>query len=282
MAQASTSPYLPPEGWSQRKQRREVKRGRDEHGRPWHWTIENKTGDPTGLIQPLFTAPYIPEQHYLRIDPDNPNRILIDYDRAIADIRLTRKEWDKAGRQRSQKLYGQKYNPKEDFTEEVLDIIGPPPQAWEPVLAAKQGNPWMLGKTTRVDIRLAKFFEPEDLDKDEEGNRREPDYSQLVDRPSKLTEENLLEARTDDPDYRPPVGRGGARNWDEDMSITRQQVVTGRPQPRAAGKGSGGGKNKPEGEKLPARQRYPKGHPKSGQFIPKSELEPATAGAASE
>lgn len=243
-----------------------MKRGRDLHGRPWHWTIENKTGDPTGLIQPLFTAPYIPEQHYLRIDPDNPNRLLIDYDRAIADIRATRKEWEKSGRQRSQKLYGQKYNPKEEFTEEVLDIIGPPPQAWEPVLAAKQGNPWILGKTTRVDLRLAKFFEPEQLDP-EERVRNEPDFSGLV------TDENFLEGEhEDDPDYRPPVGRGGARDWDEDLSLKRRKIVTGRPQPRSAGKGSGGGKDKPKSEKA-KRQRYPVGHPKAGTFIPKAELE---------
>lgn len=288
MAQAS--PYLPPEGWSQRKQRREVKHGRDIHGRPWHWTIENKTGDPTGLIQALFQAPIIPPQEYLRPNPENPNQLLIDYDRWISAIRARRKEWEKEGRQRSQKLYGQKYRAEDEFTDEVLDIIGPPPEAWEPILAAKQGNPWILGKTTRVDLRLAQFFEPEQLDPTERA-AREPDFSKLVSTEAQLDESNLLDDKRseEDPDYRPPVGRGGARNWDEEMSQQRQRIVTGRPQPRAAGKGAGGGKNKPKSEK-PKRQRYPQGHPKAGTFIPKAELEkanetelvPAGAGAPSE
>lgn len=256
-----------PENWSQRKQRRELK-VTDKHGRKWYMTIETKTGDPTGLIQPLFQAPYIPDQKYLKVNEDNPNHLDIDYELAKADIRRARAEWEREGRQLSQKMHGSKYNPLDDFTSEVLDVIGPPPQAIEPVIAAQQGNPWVLGKTNRVDLRLVRFFEPEQLDP-ELRKEREPDFSKLVD-----TEEGLEEI--------PRVGRGGGRMVDEDRQRQRQQIVTNRPNARAEGKGNGGGKNLPRGgEQKQARKHYPKGHAKEGQFIPKeelAELEPATTG----
>jgi hypothetical protein len=160
-----TSRYLPPGGWSQRNQRTETD-FTDQHGRMYHATIETKTGDPCGLIEPLYTAPLMVPQQYLKRVPRQPYTLNIDYTAWKADVRGGWADWQKAGRDHARKLHGDAYDPRRPFTEEILSIIGPPPQAIDPIIAAEQGNKWVLGLTTRVDLRLAKFFEPEQLDPD--------------------------------------------------------------------------------------------------------------------
>jgi hypothetical protein len=150
--------------WSQQKQRR-GQMFRDQFGRSFFSETELKTGDQVGNYEPQFSSPLaIPKMYIERgKDPNRPYDIFINTERWKADIRAERREWEKEGRQRSMKLYGEKYRASDPFTAEVLEIIGPPPMAIEPVQALEQRNSWVLGKTTIPDLRLVKYFEPEAL-----------------------------------------------------------------------------------------------------------------------
>lgn len=223
-----------PENWSQRRQRSEMT-FEDDHGREYYGTIELKTGDVTGLMQPQFFAPLMPEQKYLRRVPKRPYSLKIDYEQWKADRRNALKDWEKEGRQRAQKIHGSEYRPGAPFSSEVLDIIGPKPPAVDPVIAAQQGNRWVLGLTKKVDERLVEFFEPEDLDP-ELRRAREPDYTdRYID------------------NSRPRVGRGGAHGIQE-KTIT-VPMSSARPRSRDETRAEGTGKEQ-------ARRREPR--PKTG------------------
>lgn len=185
--------------FSQRDQRADV-RLTDQHQRPYHATIEKKSLDTTGVIQPLFDAPLKFEVKYFEkgTDPARPYDRVINYTRWLADIDADRREWERDGRIRSQRMYGEKYVAADGalglFTQEVLDIVGPPPQHREPVLAARQGNAWILGFSKRVDLRLAKYFEPEQLDPTYR-KTNEPDFSTV---PEDEEDYTVLETAQDD------------------------------------------------------------------------------------
>ena len=163
----AVSKYLPPDGWSQRNQRTETD-FTDQHGRKYHATIEVQSGDPCGLIEPQFQAPLMAPQPFLMRVPRRPYSLHIDYAAWKAEVREAWREWQKQGRDTARKLHGDAYNPNKPFTGEILDIIGPAPTKIDPIIAAEQGNKWVLGLTNVVDQRLWQFFAPED---------RDPDYS---------------------------------------------------------------------------------------------------------
>ena len=234
------------QNWSQRNQRSEMT-FKDQHGRKWYGAIELKTGDTTGLIQPQFTAPIVPDQKYLERVPERPYDLFINYKRWEEDIRQARTEWEREGRQLGRKMHGDAFDPHKAFTADVLDIIGEPPEAIEPVIAARQGNTWVLGLTNRVDIKLVKFIDVDRLDP-EVRRKNEPDFSEV-------TTEDEDEVR----DRRGHTERQDAGG--------RENIGPGKPRVRGAGKGKGAGKNKPTD-----RPRYPRGHPKAGTFIPAKEL----------
>jgi hypothetical protein len=232
-----------PNNWSQQHQRR-YQLFTDDHGREWGGNLEVKTGDVVGLLEPQFTAPLIPDQKYLERVDRRPYDLHINYKRWKADIRNGRRDWEREGRQLMRKMRGKAYNPSEEFGEDVLDVIGEPPQALEPIIAAEQENSWILGKTKRPDKRLVKFFEPEQLDEDYVKKEIEPDYSDL------------------DEEHDPAAaGRH------------RQRVKSNKPEPRQATRGTGRRKGHPPHATVAAggkgkRERYPKGHPRAGQYMP--------------
>jgi hypothetical protein len=166
-----------PQNWSQRNQRREGGQFfRDQHGRRYHAEIELKTGHPCGPLVPQYRAPLVVPQQYLVLsnDPENPTLLTVNYTRWESDARAARKDWEAEGRSRALKMYGDAYDPRKPFGQDVLDIIGPAPSAVEPVIAARQGNSWVLGLSDRIDLRLAKYFEPEQLDP--QHRPEEPDF----------------------------------------------------------------------------------------------------------
>ncbi|MBA2713421.1 MAG: hypothetical protein H0U55_07710 [Rubrobacteraceae bacterium] len=228
-----------------------------DHGREYFATIEIKTGHTVGLIEKKFTAPLMPSDKYLERIEGRPYNFLVNYDRWISDEQGARSEWERDGRVRSRQMHGDAYDPAAPFTSDVLDIIGPPPNAIEPLYAAQQGNAWILGLTPRVDIRLVKFFEPEQLPAALRAERI-PDFSQVVDG---IEEDDFHDLDPDE--VRPLVGRAAQQD-----TGGRQPIHTDRPQARVARRGSG-----KQANTTPAteRQRYPKGHPKAGTFIPQSK-----------
>jgi len=194
--------------WSQRSQRQTMDMT-DQHGRPWFATVEIRTGDPCGLIEQRFIAPLVPPQQYLKRVPRKPYDLLIDYAGWKADIRQARGEWEREGRQIARKLHGSAYRPDAPFSIEVLEMIGEAPSAIEPVIAAEQGNKWVLGLTNRVDMRLVKFFEPEQVDPDYRDSEEEGDFS------DELEAEYNPPAQPVQETVRPKAHRTRTSDWNE-------------------------------------------------------------------
>jgi hypothetical protein len=189
MADRMDSAYLQEGGFSQAKQRRN-QRLTDNHGRKYFATIEIRSGDPVGPVQPMFQAPLAVPPMYMRKhpDPDRPNEVVIDYRRWITDIEGAHTDWEKRGRELSRKTFGSAYDPTQPaFKQEILDLLGERPQPVEPVYAAMQGNRWVLGFTRIVDARLERFFTPAQL------NPQAIDFSKY--------------------DFRDEIGAGGESEW---------------------------------------------------------------------
>lgn len=131
----------------------------DDHGRRWFADVEKRSGYPVGPIRPRFDAPWYPDQSALKIDPDDPSHIRIDYEALLAE----RQEAHALYHQRAVEEAASRQWPVpelgEPYRRELQLIIGKPPQPIEPVVAAMQGNKYILGLTTRVDPRLVEFIE---------------------------------------------------------------------------------------------------------------------------
>lgn len=274
-------PYNDTRGnWSQRHQRAEMT-FQDQHEREYYAAIELRSGDPTGLIEPLFRAPLMPPQKYLvRRNKKRPYDIEVDYTAWKRDVRARRREWEREGRQLSQKMHGSKYDPREAFSQEVLDVIGPPPEAIEPIIAAEQGNKWVLGLSKKVDMRLVKFFEPEEIDPDyrdrEDAEEEEEDYGGK--NPARTQHEGagrgrrrvVAESDDDEEEEEVPRRRGKRVDPDEEEETHDAGATGGRrvnpkakkPEPRAVtrgrGKKDGAPKRGPGGKFQKAEQPFGK------------------------
>lgn len=171
--------YLQAGGFSQRDQRRPGTIFIDQHGREYHATIELKTGHPTGPLEPLFQAPLMPPMNYIRVGMDRrrPYDVKVDYDAWLADLRTGWDEWKNRGDKLARLVHGEKYVAGAPFTRQIIEELGPSPQHVEPVLAAKQGNAYVLGQTTKVDVRLFALLQE---DVQTRTVVTEPDFSQVV------------------------------------------------------------------------------------------------------
>lgn len=124
---------------------------RDPHNREWGAVVEISTGHPLGAWSPRFEAPLRPDAKFLSIDDRRPGRIQIRYDDWLQERREARKAYvDKCKRYGFNKFGAlfdptRIFDPSASFYEDVRDYAGPPPKPVEPVLAAKQGNRWVLG-----------------------------------------------------------------------------------------------------------------------------------------
>lgn len=175
----SPSMYMQEGGFSQRNQRRNGTIFRDQHDRRYHAVIELKTGHPCGPLEPQFTAPLMPPLNYMRVgmSAERPYDVVIDYARWIADLRSEANEWRARGEKLARLVHGEKYDANAPFTRQVLEELGPPPQHVEPVIAARQGNKYVLGLTDRVDVRLYAMLQE---DVATQTTPAEPDFSDVV------------------------------------------------------------------------------------------------------
>lgn len=130
-------------------------------GRPWHASIDKKSGAPVGLVTPKgWTAPWLPGQSYFTFNEEEPNRFLIDYDKLLKE-RLDAQAEYQANLETEAIKRG--WNPADPEKAAALSlIVGKPPLPAEPVAAAMQGNRWILGLTTKVDPRLASYVTKSD------------------------------------------------------------------------------------------------------------------------
>jgi hypothetical protein len=145
----------------------------DPHGRRWFATMEKETMAPTGVIQPCFEAPLIPAPKYLRPGGlQNPTRLDIDYDTAIADLEEKHREWNRRLRLAAQKMYGEKAGESiENPPPELMHVVGEPPEPTEPLEAAREGNRWVLGFSSAMPAWAKPFFERKQRDAEEAAKR---------------------------------------------------------------------------------------------------------------
>jgi hypothetical protein len=156
--------------WSQEHQRR-YQTFRDQHDRLWGGSVEIKTGHPCTPLKPWapangrkWRAPLMPPQGYIRPHPTESGRVVILYDAWITELETAHKEYQRKCMTAGIELYREQFDPAKPVSPAVIAKVGPPPLPVEPVLAAKQGHPWVLGltgpngETPKMPKDLAPYF----------------------------------------------------------------------------------------------------------------------------
>lgn len=154
----------------------------DQHGRQWSCSIENRSGMSTGLITNDFSAPWLPDQPYLVQNPENPSELWIDYRRMYLDRKHALASYHAIATQLAADK-GWPIPSKGTYAQEIRRVLGNPPLPLQPVKAAAQGNPWVLGFTDVPDPRLVEFIQPPetlDLDLEDEEDYGEAGYEASV------------------------------------------------------------------------------------------------------
>lgn len=138
----------------------------DQHGRVWLGVTElgrdfyNRPRIvPVGSFQPQFTTPYdfLPDQKYLVFDGRRPSDLTINYRAWVADQRARHRDVQDYLAQLAWAIYkDQAPQYIKEPTPEMLEIVygkGKGPEPYEPIIAAMQGNGWILG-LREFDARL--------------------------------------------------------------------------------------------------------------------------------
>lgn len=125
-------------------------------GRPWSASIDKKSGLPTGNLSPKgWSAPWYPPVTLFRFSDEDPTRFIIAYDELLNERVEAHAEYQT---QKEQSAVSRGWDPNSEEKQAVLEsLIGKPPLPVEPIVAAMQGNSWMLGLTDKVDPRLEPF-----------------------------------------------------------------------------------------------------------------------------
>lgn len=167
-------------GFSQMSQRKPAKY-KDQHGREWHTWVEKRTGDPCMNIMPKnWIAPVMPPQMYLKLDPETPGLVVIQYAQWEKDLIDADTDWKRQCQEFGLQKYGEKFDPNEPFNMAILSKIGPRPHipraitplhadplpgaAALPVQACIAGNLWALGlkgpngEVPKMPEQLREFF----------------------------------------------------------------------------------------------------------------------------
>lgn len=119
----------------------------DQHGRPWFASVEKSTGDPAGLLQPMFSAPFVPPQTIVRVVAGQPGRVHIHYEDLLEERRSAAEEYTREALRLGRELFGSKFE-LADLTTlpiEVRSVLGEPPLSYVPIVACMQGRSrWIL------------------------------------------------------------------------------------------------------------------------------------------
>lgn len=135
---------------------------RDQFDRRWDTTIDTDSGGTCAPINPkgwhdILDTPA--KFKRLRKDEDGRLSLEIAVDDWITDAEKAHEVYDQKLYSDAMMLFGSE-GPKayEDRTPALINYTGHPPQAVEPLYALRDGNSWILGKTTTPDPRLTKYF----------------------------------------------------------------------------------------------------------------------------
>lgn len=134
----------------------------DQHGRKWSFWVDKKTGFSCTTPSPQFRAPWYPPSDIIRIDPETPGAVKIDYDPLLLQRREAHAAFRRLMIQAANHFNVPNWNPDRDApTAQMKNDIGNPPLPIEPVLAAKAGNKFVLGlrpyqpEKYPADVKLA-------------------------------------------------------------------------------------------------------------------------------
>lgn len=119
----------------------------DDWGRRWLVTVETKTGELVGIAEPAgWEDPISTPPSYMKLDPRDPNRLLIDYAQWAQDLERAQAIWKERMEETGFDRFGEKYDPDEPPTPYLLRLVGPKPKPDPSVpLAALDGDPEALG-----------------------------------------------------------------------------------------------------------------------------------------
>lgn len=151
----------------------------DQHDRPWWATIEIASGESTGGFVPgpwhtVGGARLLPvPMKYVATVPGELGRIAVNYEQWIADYKEASDDYRRTAIDIGRREHKEQFDPTNPFTATVVSIIGKPPMSVEPILAMRQGNPWMLGFTDEVDERVKRYL-PVEMTQDEPDFRPKP------------------------------------------------------------------------------------------------------------
>jgi hypothetical protein len=147
------------QGHDQPSTRRPGRYTETNHGRRWYATggIDKRSGGAVGPIKPLgWQAPWLPDPTFFRFNPDEPNMLTIDY-QGMLDSRLAaHAAWNAEFRSMALKRGWDPSDPEK--LNSLVELVGPKPLPVEPIIAAMQGNPWILGLSQKVDPRVERFL----------------------------------------------------------------------------------------------------------------------------
>lgn len=117
----------------------------DQWGRMWLVSVEKETGDLTGNPEACFTDPLGTPVKYMRIDPDRPYRLKIDYAAWLRDAHAAHADYQAAKEDTGRLLYGSTFKATKEPTNEMKRIIGIPPTPVANIERAAAGDAEMLG-----------------------------------------------------------------------------------------------------------------------------------------
>lgn len=132
----------------------------DQHGREWTATVGTKTGMPTGIIQPSFSAPWFPDHQYMRVNPDNTSELFIDYEALLLRRRARLADFHNLALDIARKKGFPLPAKVGEYSDELLGLLPGMPKPVQPIVAAMQGNEYILGFTDVVDERLRRYVMP--------------------------------------------------------------------------------------------------------------------------
>jgi hypothetical protein len=131
----------------------------DQHGREWTATVGTKTGMPTGIIQPSFSAPWYPDHQYMKVNPENTSELFIDYESLLLRRRSRLADFHTLALDIARKKGIPLPAKVGEYTDELLGLLPGMPKPVQPVVAAMQGNEYILGLTNVVDERLRRYVQ---------------------------------------------------------------------------------------------------------------------------
>lgn len=190
----------------------------DPHGRRWGVVMDrNCKGGPAPVgafeyVEHLQSdtrfphlPPWLPEQAWFKIGDANGlgwNQIKIDYEAMAKDQRRAHTEYRNNCLTVAQDL-NEDYEPGQMPSAKIRRVVGPPPKPVEPILAAAQGNPWVLGKTDVPHARLKDILFPRVVVEDEDWlsgeDFREEEYPKHLGGPNwQLSDGTRLQGKKED------------------------------------------------------------------------------------